>query len=119
MLGIVREMPHIPYFCCELNVIPKSDFDAADRIRRNRLRILLDQRALNMYLKPPKFRNETLNRARGMFRPGDVMLCFDMPSFFYTFAMASAHQEFMGCCLGDDGPLGNRNFVWCAAPMGV
>jgi site-specific DNA-cytosine methylase len=119
VLGIVSEVNYRPKIVNKMNVIPKGDFDEADPVLRNRLRLLLDQRPLNAYLKPQRFRAETLHKSRGLIEEGDVCLQWDLSSFFYHFATARAHRECMGCTLGAGGPLGGRYFVWNAAPMGV
>ena len=63
-LGVVSEIPHRPKVCCKINVIPKGDYDANKPLKRHRLRVLIDQRPLNAALDPPRFRNETLHKAR-------------------------------------------------------
>ena len=65
-LGIVVDVPHIPVCVMPLNVIPKGDFNPDDPVLKNRLRLLVDQRPANTYIYAPRFRCETLHRARGM-----------------------------------------------------
>ena len=118
-LGIVHESPHIPACVMPLNVIPKGDFDANDPVLKNRLRLLVDQRKANPYIHAPRFRCETLHRARGLIEENMVALQYDCSSFFYHWPTAPQHQEYIGCTLGQGGPLGGRYFTWACTPMGT
>ena len=110
-LGVVSEIPHVPYCTNPLNCIPKADWDPLDLKLRHRLRMLVDQRPINEYLRTQRYRNETLHRARGIIEVGDVALQWDMSSFFYHWPTAPGDREFMECTLGLSGPLGGRWFT--------
>ena len=113
LLGIVSERSTKAYVTCPLNVIPKADYDEHDADLKHRLRVLLDQRPLNDYLNPPKFRNESLDKARGLMNKDDVILTYDIASGFYCAAAHPDSRKYMGC------NLGGRTFVWNCTPMGV
>ena len=46
VLGVVSEVPYRPKVVNPMNVIPKGDYDPGHPVKRNRLRLLLDQRFL-------------------------------------------------------------------------
>ena len=119
VLGMVSESPTIPASLGQLNVIPKGNYDAEDPKLKNRLRILLDERPLNLDLETTRFSAETLQRARHIIEEGDVTLEFDFSAYFLHFLASQRDRQFMGCTLGTDGPLGGRWWVWNVAPMGV
>ena len=48
-----------------------------------------------------------------------MALQWDCSAFFYHWATARKDREYMGCTLGQTGPLGGRFFVWNACPMGA
>ena len=77
-LGVVSEIPHVPYCTNPLNCIPKAkaDWDPLDLKLRHMLIMLVDQRPINEYLRlrTQRFRNEKLHRARGIIETGDVVL---------------------------------------------
>ena len=111
LFGVVSESAFRPFIVCPLGIVPKADYDAV--LKPHRLRLLLDQRSLNVYLDPPRFRNESLHGARHMFRKGQALLSWDFSSFFWQLHAAAEDREMMGC------RLGGRFWVWHACPMGV
>ena len=111
VLGVVVERLWRSYAISPLNCIGKSDFDAVTN--PNRVRLLLDQRKLNERVLAPPFAMETLHRARGLFRPGDVALCYDLSSAYFHAAVDPEFTKFLGCTLG------GRVFEFRCAPMGT
>jgi hypothetical protein len=61
--------------------VPKGDYNVV--LRPYRLRLLLDQRPLNVYLSPPRFRNEGLHTFRELLEPSDVLLAWNFSTFFW------------------------------------
>jgi hypothetical protein len=116
---MVSELPFVPASLGKLNVIPKGDFNPNDPKLKNRLRIPLDEKALNLDLESKKYSAETLNRTRNVIEEGDVALEFDFSAYFLHFLAPKRDRQFMGCTLGADGPLGGRWWGWNVAPMGI
>ena len=119
VLGMVSESATIPASLGKLQVIPKGNYDPDDPKLCNRLRILLDEQALNLDLETRKYSAETLNRARHVIEEGDVAIEFDFSAYFLHFLASKRDRQLMGCTLGTDGPLGGRWWVWNVAPMGI
>ena len=98
------------YVCCSLGVVEKSQYNA--QTNSNRLRLILDQRALNNWLIASRYSHESLNKVRYIFEEDDSILTMDIcGSYWHSLAHPSA-REFMRC------QFGGRYFVWRVTPMG-
>ena len=111
VLGCLVEVMRRPFIISGMGPVEKGDFDAV--LRPNRLRLIVDHRAANVFILTPKFRMESLHRSRHLFEKGDVMLCFDEQAGFWSGVTCESHRELMGVMVQ------GRCFVWAANCMGT
>ena len=110
-LGIIREVDCRPWVVSPLNVVEKSGYDPVSNPFR--LRLILDMRYVNQYMRAERFRMETLHRARCVFRQGDILLTIDMESGYWCMYVHDDHMMYMGFMWG------GRYFVFVAMPFGA
>ena len=109
VLGVLEETKHRPFVMNKLSVVQKSGYDAVTN--PNRLRLVLDQRPLNVWLEAPKYSHESLYSARDVIEPDDCILQTDIrQGYWHGLAHVDA-KEYMGF------QIGGRYFRWRATPM--
>ena len=113
LLGVIRETSTRNFVTCPLSVVAKAGWDPVTA--PHRLRLILDQRSLNVFLNPPRFSMESLEQARPVFERDDdeVLLTYDISAQFWHWAASESDRPLMGCSLG------GRHFEWLCTPMGT
>ena len=86
--GVARAVVRRPWVVAPIDVIPKPD--------GIRFRLVYDARDLNSYTKRIKFKYESLDGSRGMFREGDWLFCIDFESGYYHVDIREEHQTLLG-----------------------
>ena len=110
-LKICRQVASRPWVVSPLNVVQKSGYDPVSNPFR--LRLILDMRYVNRYMRAERFRMEALHRARCVFRQGDILLTIDMESGYWCMYVHDDHMMYMGFMWG------GRYFVFVAMPFGA
>ena len=94
ILGCLIEVARRPFLISGMGPVEKSGFDPV--LRPDRLRLIVDHRLANIYIHAPKFRMETLHRARHLFEKDHVILSFDECCGFWSGLNAPSHRQLMG-----------------------
>ena len=113
-VGAAKKWPHRPKVVNPLNVVPKKN---------GKLRLILDQRHVNEFLKVPKFKFEKLRDLESFVTPGDNMIGIDLTNGYWQVPMHPDYFEYMGfewegefyvfCVL----PFGLSSAPWCFAKV--
>lgn len=83
--GAVSEVSEIPYCCNPLTVAEGS-----------KLRLVLDLRHVNKYIKHHKFKYEDLRTFAEMFSEGDYFTTFDLKSGYHHIDIHPEHRKYFG-----------------------
>ena len=85
--------------------------------REGKLRLVLNLRHLNQFLRKDHFKNEDLRIATLMFEKDDYLIKFDLKSGYHHLDIFGAHQTY----LGFSWPVNRipRYFVFTVLPFGL
>ena len=103
----VQETQHIPYCCNPLTVA-----------EGNKLRLVLDLRHVNKYVKQQKFKYENLATVAEMFEQGFYFGTFDLKSGYHHVPIAKQDQQYLGFSWTfSDGSV--KYFEFLVLPFGL
>ena len=103
----VQETEHIPYCCNPLTVA-----------EGNKLRLVLDLRHVNKYVKQQKFKYENLATVAEMFEQGFYFGTFDLKSGYHHVPIAKQDQQYLGFSWTfSDGSV--KYFEFLVQPFGL
>ena len=83
--GCVKELKYMPYCCNPLTVVEGS-----------KLRLVIDLRHVNKFIKVTKFQYEDLTTLSEMFEQGDFFTKFDLSSGYHHVDIHSEHFKYLG-----------------------
>lgn len=104
-VGALRELlPYEPAFLSPIGVVPKKN---------NKFRLIVDMRLLNSYVRPPKFKFQSLRDLATILRPGDYMFTIDFQDGFFHAEVHPSHQHLLGI------RWRNRRYAYQGFPFGL
>lgn len=103
----IEKLSERPHCCNPLTVAEGS-----------KLRLVLDLRHVNQYVKHHKFCYEDLRTVSELFEEGDYFTTFDLKSGYHHIDINKAHRKYLGFSLTfSDGTI--RYFQFCVLPFGL
>jgi len=82
-------LPHKQAVLSPIGVVPKKNSKA---------RLIIDMRLLNLYVRPPKFKYQSLRYLATLLRPGDFLFTIDFKDGFHHVEVHPDHQHLLGFC---------------------
>ena len=104
----VRKYGCVPYICSPLSVVSNSE---------GKLRLVLNLRHLNQFLRKDKFKYEDLRVATLLFEKEDFLFKFDLKSGYHHLSIFEEHQKYLGFGWELEGVL--QYFVFTVLPFGL
>ena len=83
----VKKVSEKPFVCSPLSVVKNSE---------GKLRLVLNLKHLNQFLRRDKFKYEDLRLALLMFQKGDYLIKFDLKSGYHHVDIYEPHQRYLG-----------------------
>ena len=84
-----------------------------------KLRLVLNLKHLNQFLRKDKFKYEDLRVAVLMFEKEDYMFKFDLKSVYHHLDVFEEHQKYMYLGFAGESKGVNRYFVFTVLPFGL
>ena len=81
------------------------------------LRLILDRRHINSFLRVPKFKCDDIHTIRDLFEVGDYFFKFDIKSGYHHIDILEVHQKYLGFSWEFDGKI--RYFVFTVLVFGL
>ena len=81
--------------------------------KNDKLRLVLDCRYVNRYIKSPKFRQEGIESVAQQIREGDILISADLQDGFHHVNMHVNHWTYFGM------QWRHEYYVWCVLPFGM
>mmetsp|Transcript_31402 Transcript_31402/g.78810 ORF Transcript_31402/g.78810 Transcript_31402/m.78810 type:complete len:230 (-) Transcript_31402:1406-2095(-) len=88
--GAVREQAEPPTVLSNISVITKGYSD--------KLRLVIDLRHVNRFVRAPTFKYESLNQLQDIVRQGDKMFIVDISSAYHHLLVPEEDQQYLGFC---------------------
>ena len=104
----VRKLSIKPCICSPLSVVSSSS---------GKLRLVVNLRHLNQFLKKEKFKYEDLRVAVLMFEEGDFLFKFDLKSGYHHLDIFEEHQQYLGFAWEFEGKI--QYFAFTVLPFGL
>ena len=82
-----------------------------------KLRLILDCRHVNSFLRVPRFKCDDIRTIRDLFEVGDYFFKFDIKSGYHHIDILEAHQKYLGFSWKFDGKI--RYFVFTVLVFGL
>lgn len=82
----VKRVSDKPFICSPLSVVSNSE---------EKLRLVLNLKHLNLFLRKDRFNYEDLRVALLMFQKGDFLIKFDLKSGYYHVDIYESHQRYV------------------------
>ena len=101
--GVIARSTNKPICVSPLGVVPK---------KRNKFRLILDLRQLNLHCEIPKFRYEDIGTVLDIIKPHDQFITADLQNGFYHLSIRPTDQKYFGFCWC------GKYYVFCALPFG-